>query len=321
MNGSRRLVGASLALASALAWGGMFPVVKSALPLVDAFSLTLVRYGVASIIFAGLLLAFEGRRAFALEGHGLRLFLLGSAGFAGFSLLAFVGLNYTRPQNEALVMATMPLITAVVIAVRRRALPAAHTVVAIGVALLGVALVITHGSMAELAGGRVGLGDLMALAGATCWVLYSTGGAELPTWSPLRYTTLTACLGTVTIAGATALAVVTGHVRPPSPSALAAVGPQLAYLVVIAAVMAVFTWNAGLQRLGPQNGVLFINLVPVTTFAVEVAGGYRPGSLELLGAAITIVALLANNLYGRRAAAAPGRPVVRAAVAAGPADR
>jgi drug/metabolite transporter (DMT)-like permease len=308
---SRRLSGAVLALASACIWGGMFPVVKSALPVMDAFYLTLIRYGTATIVLVALLVAFEGRRSLSLEGRGPQLLLLGSAGFAGFSLLAFVGLQYTRPQNEALIMATMPLITAVVTAARRRAAPPAHTMVAIAVALLGVAVVITHGNLGLLLRGAVGLGDLLALAGATCWVAYSMGGAEFPSWSPLRYTTLSAGLGTITIAAATAAATWSGAARWPSGGAVVEVGPQLVYLILLAAVVAVFTWNVGLKRLGSQNGILFINLVPVTTFSIEVVRGYHPNGMELLGAALTISALVANNLWSRRLATAG--PVAAAA--------
>jgi len=49
-----------------------------------------------------------------------------------------------------------------------------------------------------------------------------------------------------------------------------------------------------------QNAVLFSNLIPVTTFAIEIARGYRPNAAELLGAALTIGALVASNLLARR---------------------
>jgi len=35
---------------------------------------------------------------------------------------------------------------------------------------------------------------------------------------------------------------------------------------VISGVLALFSWNAGNRALTPINGILFINLVPVTTF-------------------------------------------------------
>ncbi|MEV4389321.1 DMT family transporter, partial [Micromonospora sp. NPDC049580] len=67
----------------------------------------------------------------------------------------------------------------------------------------------------------------------------------------------------------------------------------------VAAVVAVLAWNTGVQRLGAANAALFMNLVPVTTFVVQIARGYRPEAIELVGAAITIAALVAANLATR----------------------
>ena len=75
--------------------------------------------------------------------------------------------------------------------------------------------------------------------------------------------------------------------------------PQILYLTIPGAVIAVLTWNAAVDRIGPQRTSLFGNLIPVTTFAIEIVRGYRPGALELAGAVIAIGALVANNLLSR----------------------
>jgi hypothetical protein len=46
--------------------------------------------------------------------------------------------------------------------------------------------------------------------------------------------------------------------------------------------------------------VLFSNLIPVTTFVIEIVRGYRPNAIELAGAGLTIGALGGNNLLLRR---------------------
>jgi len=135
------------------------------------------------------------------------------------------------------------------------------------------------------------------------FVLYGLGAARFTDFSPLRYTTLTAALGWLTIAAATVVALAAGLVPAPSGSTLAATTPQIAYLALPGAFLAVLTWNAAIGMIGPQNAVLFGNLIPVTTFAIEIVRGYRPGAVELGGAALTIGALVANNLVARRAGA------------------
>ena len=93
-------------LIAALCWGAMFPIAASALHHVDPFPLTAIRYGVAAIVFLGLLHADRGPAALDTDGRGLELFVLGSLGFAGFNLLSYVGLEHTRPQDAALIVAS-----------------------------------------------------------------------------------------------------------------------------------------------------------------------------------------------------------------------
>jgi drug/metabolite transporter (DMT)-like permease len=293
-------LGAAFATATALAWGGQFVVGKSALGSVNAFPLSTVRYAAAALLWLVVLAAVEGPRALRLDGRGLRLFWLGSLGFAGFNLLAYTGLEHARPQSASLIVALAPLLTALVLWRRTRVRPSALTFVLLGIALAGVALVISGGHPATIVNGSIGWGDALVLGGVFSVVLYGLGAAELPDFSPLRYTALTASLGWLTLTAATAVAVGAGLVQLPSGHELWSVTPQIAYLTIPGAFMAVLTWNAAIGLIGPQNAVLFGNLIPVTTFAIEIVRGYRPGPAELSGAALTIGALVANNLLARR---------------------
>jgi drug/metabolite transporter (DMT)-like permease len=296
----RSAIGAAFATLTAIAWGGQFVVGKSALGTVDAFPLTTIRYAGAVALWLVVLVAVEGRRSLRLDGRGLRLFWLGSLGFAGFNLLAYTGLSHARPQSASLIVALGPLLTALVLWRRTRTRPSATTFALLAVALAGVALVISGGDPASIVDGSIGWGDGLVFAGVFSFVLYGLGAGEFPGFSPLRYTTLTAALGWLTLASATAVAAGSGLVAFPSGADLWSVTPQLAYLAIPGAVVAVLTWNAAIGLIGPQNAVLFGNLIPVTTFAIEIVRGYRPVAVELGGAALTIGALVAANVVARR---------------------
>ncbi len=300
MRGRTSAVGALFATATAVAWGGQFVVGKSALGSVDAFPLSTIRYAVAALLWLVVLAAVEGLGSLRLEGRGRRLFWLGSLGFAAFNLLAYTGLEHARPQSASLIVALGPLLTALVLWRRTRVRPTALTFLLLGIALAGVALVISGGDPASIVNGSIGWGDVLVLGGVFSFVLYGLGAAELPELSPLRYTALTAALGWVTLAAATAVAVGSGLVPLPSGHEVWSVTPQIAYLTIPGAFMAVLAWNAAIGLIGPQNAVLFGNLIPITTFAIEIVRGYRPGPAELSGAALTIGALVANNLLARR---------------------
>jgi drug/metabolite transporter (DMT)-like permease len=293
-------LGVLFATTTAVVWGGQFVVGKSALVTVNAFPLSTIRYAVAAVLWLVVLAVVEGPSALRLDGRGWRLFWLGSLGFAGFNLLAYTGLAHARPESASLIVALGPLLTALVLWHRTHVRPARSTFVLLAVALLGVALVVSAGHPVSIVHGAVGWADALVLAGVFSFVLYSLGAVEFPRLSPLRYTALTASLGWPTIAAATGLAMAGGLVPVPSGGQLSAAAPEIAYLALPGAFVAVLTWNAAIAAIGPQNTVLFSNLIPVTTFAIEIVRGYRPNAVELAGAALTIGALVANNLLARR---------------------
>jgi drug/metabolite transporter (DMT)-like permease len=289
-------------LTAAVAWGAMFPVAATAIHHVDAFHLTAVRYLVATGIFLGLLALIEGGRALLPQGRALELFILGTLGFAGFNLLTYLALEHVRPQDASLIVATAPLLTAFAVWLTTRVKPTRTTFGAMLVALFGVMLVITHGDPSQLGGSA---GDLLVLGGVASFVAYTTGARRFGDFSPLRYTALSAVGGTLTILAVTVLLTLTGTYPLPSAADWGNAAPQTVYIILGGAVVGVLAWNEGVRRIGAANGALFMNLVPVVTFAVEIGRGYRPGEFEILGALLTIAALVFANLAARPRALEP----------------
>src|SRR4051812_33978993 len=192
---NRRTFSALPSLTAALAWGAMFPIAAEALNHVDPYTLTTVRYGVATVVFVALLKVVEGN--LSTRGRGRELFLLGSVGFAGFNLLSYAGLEYTHPQNAALIIALQPLITALGLWLTTRKVPSRAVFAAMFVALVGVGLVITKGHPSTLLHGGGTGGELLVLIGCVCWIVYTLGARRFTEFSPLRYTALSAVYGTL----------------------------------------------------------------------------------------------------------------------------
>ena len=296
-------------LTAALAWGAMFPIARPALERVDAFHLTTVRYLLASAVFLGLLAALEGGRALRPDGRARELWLFGTLGFAGFNLLTYVALEHIRAQDAALIVATSPVLTVLVLWALGSGRPRGLQLGLTALAFLGVALVISHGDPSQL-GGSSALWELLVLGGVLGWTGYTLAAARrFPSFSALRYTALTASFGTLSLLAITAIVTLAGGIDTPAAGDYGAVWWRLLYVAGPAAVVAVVAWNEGVRRLGAADGALFINLVPVVTFAIAIAQGYRPGAVEFGGAALTVAALVGANLAGRRTAAqASARP-------------
>lgn len=290
--------GAAMLVFTTIVWGAMFAVAKTALGSMDAFWLTAWRYVPASLTMLGVLWLVEGRSALSTRGAGVRLWLFGSLGFAGFSILGYLGLARSRPEHAAIIVALMPLITAMVNWLVRGRRPGRVTLAATLIALAGVLLVITKGHLHGALRGTLGA-DALVLAGVICWIAYTMGASTLPRFSTLRYTAHSMALGTLTIAAVTLGASAAGFAHPPAWQTIGSLAGEIVYLSIVAGVLAVFAWNAGIATLGATNGVLFINLVPLTAFAIGVAQGHRFGPAEIVGVTLVIGALVASNLAGR----------------------
>ena len=276
---------------STAAWGGLFFVGKASLTSLDPFWFTLVRYTGAAALLMVLLRMAAPIRWEQLRLHWVKLMRYGVLGFAMFGILVFVGLDHSLPSHGAVVMATMP-VTAMMLrwAIERQRLQWwAWAVLALS--LGGVLLV--SGVATHPAGGISTIGgDLTALAGTFGWVLYTRGQATMPQLSVLEFTSFTALLAVPAIVAIALAATAAGWSHLPQPADLARVAPAMLYVIAIATVFAALAFNKGVRQLGATQGIVFINLVPVSALAIGALRGAMPGSAELAGGVLVVSALL-----------------------------
>lgn len=297
-------------LATALAWGGMFTIAKTAFPHLGPFQLTAARFIVATIVFMVILAFKEGPRALIPGRRVGALWLVGTIGFAGFNMLMYAGLAYSAPQTISLVMATLPMVTLFIMWARTKKRPASLVFVFSAIALVGIAMVLGNGNPAAVLHSGLGLGVPLTFAGVIAWVIYTTSRGAFSELSLLRFTTHTCLLGTVSIIVLTT--VLTRNEPPITAGDVSTVMWPILYMALPATVLAVLTWNHAVATLGASNGVLFINLVPITAFTIEAIRGHQPTGGEIAGVALTLAALLAVNLVARRATKVAPRTEVTA---------
>ncbi len=297
------IMGALFCLIAGVTWGAQFPIAGNALKLIDPFYFTVLRYLAVSLILVVLLIVSEGAQALSFEGKAKRVWFFGTMAFTVYNCLVFLGQKTAGPAGAVLasiMMTLMPITSVLVMWVYTKTTPSRFTMGCILVAFLGVSLVITKGDMSVLssAGGNL-IPALLILTGVFGWVIYTVGGSTF-SWSPLRYTTLSCLLGTASSLVIVVLATIAGYLKIPEVETLSTIRWEMDYMILISGVLAVFSWNAGNRALTPINGILFINLVPVTTFGISILAGYNMSRLEVIGAVITIAALVSNNLDQRR---------------------
>ena len=99
------------------------------------------------------------------------------------------------------------------------------------------------------------------------------GAGKFPTWSPLRFTTLTMIGGAAVTIAITVLADLFGVAHLPSLATLGTVTPHLLYIALVGSVAAVLLWTVAVRNLGPSTAVLFMNLAPILALVIATVGG------------------------------------------------
>ena len=274
------------------AWGGLFHAGKQALTGLDPFWFTVLRYAGATSLLALLQSLIGGFRWDLLRAHGLKLFAFGMLGYGMFGIMVFIGLSKSQPSHEAVIMATMPLTTLFIRWAFDGQRPQWWAFAGALLAIVGVSLVSGLWHSGSVQNTEILTGDLIALVGTLGWIFYTRGAQKLPQLSVIEYTTYTALMSFPGLVVVAVVATLTGFAHPPTAYNVVSVLPSLLYIVVIATVLAALAFNQGVRRLGASNGILFINLVPVSALLIGFALGEQPTLTEMIGIGLVIAALL-----------------------------
>lgn len=297
------LIGALLCFIAAVSWGAMFPVAYSAFRFIDPFYFTIFRYGTVTIILAGILYWREGRKAFRLEGKGLPLWFYGTMAFTVYNLFIFLGqdlLGQSGVMAASIMESLMPMISIVIAWIFLKHRPLSFTLVCVLFSFAGACFVITKGDIQSFFRAADSIIPVfLLLIAVISWVIYTIGGSRFDGWSPLRYSTLSCLLGTLTAFIITIGATLFGVVSFPVKNDLVEVVPHLLFMIIFPGVIALLGWNIGVSLLSPLNGLLFINFVPVTTLFISLIQGYALTIFETIGTIFIISALISNNIFLR----------------------
>lgn len=270
-------------LAAVLVWSANFVVAKASIAVFGPLTFTALRYLVA---VATLFLVVRWRMG-AIRwpaGNGLVLIGLGVLGFGGYQVLWTVGLTQITAGDSALLIAASPVLTALfagVVGIDRLTPP---RLAGACIAFAGVAVVVVAGH--ELALGASLSGDLLTLAAAVLWAIYTTAGARmLRVVDPLQATAWSLLGGTLVLVPLGALEAIA---QPPSGvTPIALVG--ILYSGALAAGIAnVLVFNA-IRLLGPTRVSATQFLVPAGAVLLGAAFLAEPVGLAQVAGGVIIV--------------------------------
>lgn len=225
---------------------------------IGPLTLTAARCLVAAVLFYLVL-----RRAPAVERRpGRDLIPLAAMALTGVILFApmlYYGLRYTTAVNGTLINGMGPLMTALFAAWLIREPYTGRQLAGAVLAVIGVAVLITGGSLQTLIALDFNPGDLVVLTAAGVWGLLSVASRRATrNRSPLSATALSIFLGLPVLLVAAILEQRTIPV---------VFSVQLLLIVVYVGVgpagIGFFLWNTGIKKLGAGGAMIFYNTLPL----------------------------------------------------------
>ena len=278
---------------SAFFWGATFNAAKVALRSLTPLTIAATRFAIAGGLMAAVVVVRE-KNILATVRRNIGIFtFMALVGVVGFNAFFFFGMRYTSPTNAALIMATNPLITALLSSVLLG--EAIHREHRVGMLLsaLGVAILVT----ANNAVARVNVGDLYIMAANTCFALYAVAGKKYVEQStPVMSTAAMMVLGAPVLWVLARIWEPHASVRGLPLDAYAAIF----FMAVMGSVLAYLFWNHGLGRIGVANTTVFVHLVPVFTVVMSFVL-HQAVSLVQLGAGVLVIVgvLISSGFVGR----------------------
>lgn len=274
-----RLTGIVLVAVSAAGFGTLAIFARFAYADgVDALTVLFLRFALAAVLMMALL--FGRRRRLPRGSVLLRLIGMGALGYVGQAFAYLTALQYASAGLVALLLYLYPVFVAVLAFFLLHEPITRAKVLALGLALIGTSL--TVGPVAGQA-----TGALLAISGAAIYSVYIIVGTGV-----MRHVSALQS-SAVIFTGAGVSSGVLMIVKGPHLPATGAGWAAIVSIVVIATLIPVAAFLAGLKRIGPTNAAMLSTLEPVVTVLLAYwLLNERLTLVTLMGGALILAAVL-----------------------------
>jgi drug/metabolite transporter (DMT)-like permease len=292
--------------AMAICFGGTWVPAAIAVESVPPFTIAALRFGSASILLY-LWARLAGRPLSPIRSGDWPIVIgLAVTAVAGYNWLFLTGLTLAPATDGAIIVPGLaPVFTLAIAGLVLGERLGARGLAGMAVAAIGLFLVVRPAGEAD--GTRL-LGDLLFLAGAALWGVYSViARIASRRFNAVSTSLYGIALGTVILLPLAALEGGASAITNAPAEALAGI----AYLAVFGTVAAFVLLNLGVARIGASRASAFALLVPVVGVLTSVAFlGETLGPTTVIGGAIVLAGLWLVEHGGgtRRAAAAQPTP-------------
>lgn len=243
-------------LLAVLIWTGNTLVTKLASAVIEPAAITLYRWLLAGLVLTPFLLRAVWRQRAIVMAHWHKLAFLGLLGMGMYQGLAYEAAKTTSAINMGVVVALMPLLSALLASFFAGEALTVSRIGGAGLSLAGLVFLSTRGHPGELLQGATHGGDALMLiavaSNALYGVLLKRWAVPLSTWQQLY----------VQIGFGVLLLLPFWWLAPASPITAQNL-PLILYAGIPASIGSPFFWMTGIKRIGPARASLFMNLLPI----------------------------------------------------------
>jgi drug/metabolite transporter (DMT)-like permease len=263
-------------------WGCTFVATKVCLAYLTPIELLAGRLALALPVL--IVVAWIRRARFDLRGHG-RAWLLGSLLIGVHFYIQISGIRFTTATRSGWIIAVTPVVMALLAALLLRERIGRGLACGIGVATLGVVLLVSDGRLGDL-GWLSSTGDWLVFASAHTWALYTVAVRDLARErSPLTVTTAVLAPATIVCVLITLWrGELATFARLPTEAVV-----SLVFLGVAGMAVAHSFWQHGVAAIGAARAGSFLYLEPLSTTALAVPYLHEPfGVFTVLGGTLVL---------------------------------
>lgn len=183
-------------------FGLVFVAGKHLANTIPPAAMSFLRYAFASAIFIPVLIKFRTSIRSLSPRQWRSIILASFFGITGYHILFYWALHFTAPTNVSLIHASNPILTLVLSGLILKDKIKPRLLLGFVLAVVGIMIVVSKGSLGNLAGFGFNTGELLMLCATIIWAIYTILLKRIgaSTVSPLVLTALIAVIGWITLA-------------------------------------------------------------------------------------------------------------------------
>jgi len=280
-NKMKELIDKNLMVIATLFFSGAFIAGKFSIAEFPVYSLTFFRFLIAAVVL--FLIMWKKGEDLTLEKADIpRILLLSLLGMVGYHVFFFTALKYTSSVNTSLIAATNPIMTTIMASLFLKEKFPKKAVGGILISFLGVAMIVTNGSIDVIKNMNFNVGDIYMLLAVLSFSLYFIVlKGIVGRVAPIKLTSYVFLFCVIL------LIPMVIYENPMSflPSTTWTGWSSLIYMSIFASVIAYLIQQVSVKRIGPAKTSLYVNLVPLFSMIM---------AYFILGEVITLPKVLAG---------------------------